>query len=67
MSESWYTPPEEETPLAKMWRQQLAHEEKLEAFLDRFIESIPPEASGWDLFSHHERTRWGLKGYRKRP
>jgi hypothetical protein len=57
--------PEDEGPEARLARQQYEHERRVHLEIVKLFNSIPPEASTWELFTHEERQRYGIKKHRK--
>lgn len=59
-------PPEEETPMARMHREQLEHEEADAKASDDLIASLTPADAHTPLIPYSEVMRWGLKRKRKK-
>jgi hypothetical protein len=58
--------PDDESPEAKMFREQAAQENKDEAVVEALLASLTPADAQMDLFTAQEIVDWGLKHCRKR-
>lgn len=55
-----------ETPMAKMHREQAAQDAKMGRAIHELHDSLPAHSSDLDLFTFAEIKQWGLKHTRKR-